>query len=523
MQPPFLQLTPDLVQHFSHPHNLIMHQLPETIEVNCSGCNSSCTQTVFVCWQCNFFLHEQCYRATRSLKHPLHPLHPLSLIPFPTYPSNSFYCNSCNIIGTGFSYSCANCEFDLHVQCAYSISMAAASFQNSHQFQELVPPTWNEHNSVVDHNAVPLFSYEPLNSISDRYHSSSLDLPYDSVHQNSIPMTAQDSSMAAQNLDDSHNSIPSVQYPSIDAIPTSLIPTAHDSILQNEPSISVPTSSQKPPNISQNPSMAQSEPSVFIPTAPSNPIPSTQDSSTSQTKPSVTQNESKDNKIMHFSHPHNLTAIDLKEDEENEVTCSGCEDTVIGKGYSCVEPTCDFHLHESCFQLKKVLDHKSHPEHQLTLLALAPYNNKNGEFTCNACFSDGTGFCYHCSVCKFDLHIQCVSLPETMKRSDHEHLLKLFYSCPVKNEDYTFSCDVCHGEVQKDRWVYYCESCDYGTHLGCVDCDECEADSINDAEAQLNSVMDARAQLERLQLQMQMARQQAQLMASMGASLANLV
>lgn len=146
-------------------------------------------------------------------------------------------------------------------------------------------------------------------------------------------------------------------------------------------------------------------------------------------------------------------------------------------------------------------------------LSLAPYNNENGEFTCNACFSDGTGFTYHCSVCKFDLHIQCVSLPETVTRSDHEHILKLYYSCPVKGEEYTFSCDVCHVDVQKDRWTYYCESCDYGTHLGCVDCEECVADSI----------LDTQMQLQRLQFQLEMSRQNAQLVASMGASLLSLV
>ncbi|MFS8026752.1 hypothetical protein Hanom_Chr16g01490411 [Helianthus anomalus] len=137
---------------------------------------------------------------------------------------------------------------------------------------------------------------------------------------------------------------------------------------------------------------------------------------------------------------------------------------------------------------KKEIHHKSHPEHPLTLLPQAPYDNK-----------DGTGFTYHCSICTFDLHTTCVSLPETVNPDDHKHTLKLFYSCPVKDED--FYCDVCHGEVQKDC---------YGSHLDCVDCEKYEC------------TLDPQAQLQMLQLQMQMARQSAQFMASCGASLASL-
>lgn len=118
-------------KHFSHAHNLIMHQVHEAAKMSCSCCNSLVIGTIFVCSPCNFTLHEQCFRATRSLKHPSHPSHPLTLVPYPTYPSNSFYCNSCKITGTGLSYSCSDCEFDLHVHCALSISGAANSHQPS--------------------------------------------------------------------------------------------------------------------------------------------------------------------------------------------------------------------------------------------------------------------------------------------------------------------------------------------------------------------------------------------------------
>ncbi|KAK9051597.1 hypothetical protein SSX86_028224 [Deinandra increscens subsp. villosa] len=382
-------------KHFSHFHNLVMHQMPEGVVVSCSGCHSSATRTVYVCWQCNFFLHDRCFRAARSLKHPSHPPHPLTLIPYPTYPSSSFYCNSCRIMGTGFSYSCADCEFDLHVHCAYSNSMAT-SFQEAHQFQELV------------------------------HHSHSI--PF--IHTQNLPYTPPQS-------------------------------TAHFQAYQ-----------------------------------------------------SIPQNGLKDEAIMHFSHSHNLFVVNLKGDEPNKVVCSGCKYTLVGNGYSCIEPNCNFHLHESCFHLKKEIQHKSHPEHPLNLLQIAPYNNKNGGFTCNACFSDGTGFTYHCSICKFDLHIHCAcSLPETVKRADHEHALKLFYSCPVDAEEInTVSCYVCGGGIPKDCWAYYCESCKFDTHLGCVESERCERDGV----------INVQVQLQRLKLEMEMSQQLAQMIAGMGASINNL-
>ncbi|KAI3824660.1 hypothetical protein L1987_06127 [Smallanthus sonchifolius] len=109
-------------KHFSHPHTLSFHQNLEGTQLTCTGCNFPCTDTaVYVCHAChNFFLHDQCFDATRSLIHPSHPDHPLSLFPSPTYTSGSFVCNSCNEAGSGFSFACSACEFDLHIHCAYN-------------------------------------------------------------------------------------------------------------------------------------------------------------------------------------------------------------------------------------------------------------------------------------------------------------------------------------------------------------------------------------------------------------------
>ncbi|KAK3010105.1 hypothetical protein RJ639_012445 [Escallonia herrerae] len=106
-------------KHFSHRHNLNIHQVQQGQQLLCSGCESFCHGSVYACWQCNFFLHSHCGNATRYMKHPSHPSHPLILIPQPTYCSGSFLCNACDQSGSSFSYCCALCEVDLHVHCAF--------------------------------------------------------------------------------------------------------------------------------------------------------------------------------------------------------------------------------------------------------------------------------------------------------------------------------------------------------------------------------------------------------------------
>ncbi|KFK32385.1 hypothetical protein AALP_AA6G234500 [Arabis alpina] len=53
------------------------------------------------------------------ITHPSHPAHTLSLLVAPVYDGGYFNCDGCGIIGTGFSYQCSRCDFDIHALCAY--------------------------------------------------------------------------------------------------------------------------------------------------------------------------------------------------------------------------------------------------------------------------------------------------------------------------------------------------------------------------------------------------------------------
>ncbi|XP_055817764.1 uncharacterized protein LOC129886897 [Solanum dulcamara] len=105
-------------QHFSHHHILKKLVVDESEELQCQACEKPIFEPFHGCISCNFYLHDNCLNAPRSLVHPSHPSHPLTLLPSPTYSSRSFTCNACGSEGRSCSLSCAHCEFDLHVQCA---------------------------------------------------------------------------------------------------------------------------------------------------------------------------------------------------------------------------------------------------------------------------------------------------------------------------------------------------------------------------------------------------------------------
>ncbi|CAH2058028.1 unnamed protein product [Thlaspi arvense] len=167
--------------------------------------------------------------------------------------------------------------------------------------------------------------------------------------------------------------------------------------------------------------------------------------------------------VRHPSHNHPLRIF--KAQKEDEIVCSGCELDLTGQAFKCTKSDCDYFLHKSCFDLPREINHKSHPDHPLTLFHSPPYGQAYG---CDGCGQYGSGFTYHCSECQYDVHVGCAFIPETVVREDHQHPLTLLYNTPCKGrEDVVFICDVCEETVSENLWVYYCKDkeCDYGTHV----------------------------------------------------------
>ncbi|CAN8284530.1 unnamed protein product [Cochlearia groenlandica] len=229
---------------------------------------------------------------------------------------------------------------------------------------------------------------------------------------------------------------------------------------------------------------------------------------------------SKKPSVRHLSHNHPLRSH--KALAEEEIICSGCDLDLIGPSFKCTKSECDYFLHKSCFELPREIHHKSHQDHPLTLLYASPYQTHT--YGCNACGEYGSGFVYNCSTCQYDLHVGCVSMPESVVDLEgHEHPLTLLYSSPYLN-GLVFSCDVCQETVPDNFWSYYCKECDYGRHLHSCAVEE-ETKKVggsvlengsnkggkSSANSELAAMLEAQREMERMQIELHMEMQRAKI------------
>lgn len=113
------------IHHPSHPHVLTFSDLScspvhaaAALHPPCWGCKRRASGYMYSCKPCSFALHAQCAHMQPLITHPGHENHPLELLTSPAYANGSFNCNGCRQRGSGFSYHCAECRFDLHIVCA---------------------------------------------------------------------------------------------------------------------------------------------------------------------------------------------------------------------------------------------------------------------------------------------------------------------------------------------------------------------------------------------------------------------
>ncbi|KAI8545713.1 hypothetical protein RHMOL_Rhmol07G0060000 [Rhododendron molle] len=393
-------------KHFSHRHNLIIHQMPEGETIDCSGCNLATSGAVYACMQCKFFLHEKCFHATRSINHPSHPLHHLTLVPYPTYPTGYFTCDSCSELGSGFSFTCSTCDFDLHVHCAsisdntpvdvvpYLESQMTGTTSTEPETEPTAAPTQIQHKSHAEH-ALNFLPRAPSangtficngcgeNGDASVYRCSTCD--YD-LHIKCAWLNR-----TVDRVDHEH---PLTLYYS---------------------------------------------------------------------NPYKDKGVAFECDVCHYNVPENswvYCCLDC--DYGTHVNCVWGEerpkaDTELEKFIAAKQEPTRAHTQ---------IHHKSHAKHALNLLSRYP--GADGEYMCNGCGESGNDSVYRCSTCDYDLHVKCAGLNEIVDRVDHEHPLTLFYSNPYKGKGVIFECDVCHYNIPSDSWIYCCLECAYGTHVNCV-------------------------------------------------------
>lgn len=350
-------------KHFSHIHNLSPHQIPEGSQICCSGCKFHVSGTVYVCWHCNFFLHEQCFNASRSMQHPSHPAHPLNLVPYPTYPSNSIFCDSCKLVGSGFTYSCSLCEFDLHVHCAYN------SYNNPSE-NHPIPNETRGFNPPISHTNPHQHANTSQNAPSQS-NESSPNKP--NLDPQSVASTkADDEKKTSETKHFSHEH--PLQQTKLKEKDTILCSGCDDVI--SGPAY---TCNQFPCNFNLHKSCFQ-----------------------------LTQ------EIQHKAHPnHPLTLILLPPGYNGDSACNGCLRNCFGLTYNC--SACEYNLHVECSSLPTAVRHLFHSGHPLSLFYNSPYKKVGEEneliFECSRCFlvAPDESWVYYCRKCDYGIHTYCMN------------------------------------------------------------------------------------------------------------------
>ncbi|GLT44709.1 hypothetical protein SLA2020_185940 [Shorea laevis] len=222
-------------------------------------------------------------------------------------------------------------------------------------------------------------------------------------------------------------------------------------------------------------------------------------------------------KLKHFSHLHSLFFIQNHYIEPQDQSCSACEEPISGPVYCCFD--CRFFLHQKCFELPLEINHPSHRKHSLTLLPNPPPHlekcschlctkaykgfiyccslcefgilikytfsdhkvikslnhghpfilvSKPFSFVCNACGTDGECcFPYVCTECDIAVHKDCISLPQKIKITRHEHPIFHIYFL-ANYEGKNNMCRIYRDEINMEYGSYHCLQCDYLVHVNCA-------------------------------------------------------
>ncbi|XP_010442014.1 PREDICTED: uncharacterized protein LOC104725107 [Camelina sativa] len=109
------------VRHPSHNHPLRVFKAKEEDEAACSGCELELIGQAFKCIEsdCDYFLHKSCFDLPSETHHKSHQDHPLTLLHSPPDERSVYTCDACDQYGSGFTYHCSNCNYNLHVGCTF--------------------------------------------------------------------------------------------------------------------------------------------------------------------------------------------------------------------------------------------------------------------------------------------------------------------------------------------------------------------------------------------------------------------
>ncbi|OMO52573.1 Zinc finger, PHD-type [Corchorus olitorius] len=125
------------INHFLHSHPLTLVEEVVYPKSLCNGCKKSLSPgPIYGCSRsgCQFYLHQTCTELPREIQNFFHPC-PLPLV---LHTLSDFWCDACFERGSGFSYGCRSCNFDMHVECAQRGKITSTGYEDGDHSEEII-------------------------------------------------------------------------------------------------------------------------------------------------------------------------------------------------------------------------------------------------------------------------------------------------------------------------------------------------------------------------------------------------
>ncbi|XVF65531.1 hypothetical protein PTKIN_Ptkin09bG0256600 [Pterospermum kingtungense] len=308
----------------------------------------SASNSSFTCVECGFYLHKQCADAPLEIKHPFHHDHPLLLQKIPSYYTRHL-CHFCDQTCQRFVYHCS-CRLYFHIKCAlFTYDIAEKKLKELQHVALKDPLISPENNGEQLQKLAKCFAcWEPLAN----YTYFSLDCGFN-LHKKCADLPLQ---------------------------------------------------------------------------------------------------------VTDMCHKHPLA---LRFHNE-QLFCKICQGKIKPAGFIyCCSP-CNFALHIECLLVPVNVEVKSH-QHVFTLF------RRRVPFICDACGNEGNFVAYICCACNIIVHKRCISLPRVIKSKWHDHhFIFHTYFLEEEEEAKSWDCLICHKGVNVKHGSYCCSDCNIIFHVNCV-------------------------------------------------------
>ncbi|XVF83465.1 hypothetical protein PTKIN_Ptkin16aG0488400 [Pterospermum kingtungense] len=161
---------------------------------------------------------------------------------------------------------------------------------------------------------------------------------------------------------------------------------------------------------------------------------------------------------LYYHRKHPLTLQFVDE----ALPCHLCQKTEVSETVHYLCSICKFVLHVGCVSLPPtIIEDKVHHEHNFTVL------RREVSLICDACGTSGNFVPYICSTCNHIVHKKCISLPPIIKFFRHPH--PIFHTYFLEEHGFeTWECRHCYEEVNPDHGSYFCSKCNYIVHVNCA-------------------------------------------------------